>query len=316
MALPIELREFVDFRKAYDLVHRDLLLECLRDLGVQGKMLGAIASMYWRAPMTVKSGTHLGPTFDSTRGVRQGDPLSPLLFGLFIDRLEKWLAARLPDMGVQLGSELIRLLLYADDVTLLASSAEQLQALLDCLHEFCSQYSLQVNVSKCAVVVFGRQPPRARQDVPDGGWVYGGQQVPRLTEFRYLGIVFHQTKGVSASVAALSSAGMRAMWGMLSRCGTMGLRSLEVQVQLFDSVVAPVLGYCAEVWAPSLLRNCSTPTTFMDNDLHRVQSLFMRQLAGGLRRSTPRQLLLREFGCRPLVRGWLRDMLSFNGRPW
>jgi len=39
------------------------------------------------------------------------------------------------------------------------------------------------------------------------------------------------------------------MWGMLSKCGDLELRSLAVQVGLFDALVAPVLGYCAEVWA-------------------------------------------------------------------
>jgi hypothetical protein len=190
--------------------------------------------MYWHAPMTVKNGATLGSTFTSTRGVNQGDPLSPLLFGLFIDRFEKWLAERLPDIGVELGAQLVRVLLYADDLTLLASSAEDLQALLDALHEFSMLNSLQVNVAKCAVVVFGRSAPRPGQDIPEGGWVYSGQAIPLVSEFRYLGIVFHQTKGVSACVYALHSAGMRAMWGMLGKCGTLDICSLEVQVQLFE----------------------------------------------------------------------------------
>lgn len=100
------------------------------------------------------------------------------------------------------------------------------------------------------------------------------------------------------------------MWGMLGKCGNIGLRSLEVQVQLFKTVVAPVLGYCAEVWGPTLLRNKASPVACMDSDLHQVQSMFMRQLGGGLRSSTPWQLMLREFGCKPLVRGWLQARLG------
>jgi len=57
-----------------------------------------------------------------------------------------------------------------------------------------------------------------------GGWLFADQPVPLVTEFRYLGIVFHQTRGVSASVSALHSAGLRAMWGLLRRCGDMELR--------------------------------------------------------------------------------------------
>jgi len=164
-----------------------------------------------------------------------------------------------------------------------------------------------------AVVVFGRRAVRP-PDLPPGGWLSADQPVPLVTEFRYLGIVFHQTRGVSASVSALYSAGLRAMWGLLRRCGDMELRSLQIHVQLFDALVAPVLSYCSEVWGPTLLRNCRTPVGCMDNDLHGVQSLFMRQLGGGLRRSTPRQLLLREFGCKLLVRGWFHSMLSLWNR--
>jgi hypothetical protein len=101
---------------------------------------------------------------------------------------------------------------------------------------------------------------------------------------------------------------------MLSKCGTKGIRSVEVQAQLFDALVAPVLGYCSEFWAPTLLRKCRTPMDCMDNDLHRVQSLFMRQVLGGLRRSTSRQLLLRELGCAPVVRAWFQSMLSLWNR--
>jgi hypothetical protein len=53
---------FVDFKKAYDLVRRDLLLECLRDLGVSGRMLGYcqhILSCTYDCQMWNLSGCHL-----------------------------------------------------------------------------------------------------------------------------------------------------------------------------------------------------------------------------------------------------------------
>jgi len=99
---------------------------------------------------------------------------------------------------------------------LLAATSQELQSILDCLQEFCAQYCLEVNVPKCAVVVFGNSAPRAGVHIPQGGWRFSNQQMPVVAEFRYLGITFHQTRGVSASVAALSLAGRRAMWGLLS----------------------------------------------------------------------------------------------------
>jgi hypothetical protein len=147
------------------------------------------------------------------------------------------------------------------------------------------------------------------------GWLGPSGSLCNAAEFRYLGITFHQTKGVSASIAALRSAGLKAMWGMLGKCRDLDLRSLQVQVYLFDALVTPVLCYCSEVWAPSLLRAAlPTPDGCMDNDLHRVQTMFMRHLAGGVRKSTSRQLMLREFGCRPLARMWVQSMVTLWNR--
>jgi hypothetical protein len=70
---------FVDFKKAYDLVRRDLLMQCLADLGVGGKMLGALASMYWRAPLTVKNGAMLGHTWGQARG----PAVPPIVWSLY-----------------------------------------------------------------------------------------------------------------------------------------------------------------------------------------------------------------------------------------
>jgi hypothetical protein len=119
--------------------------------------------------MFVKNGPDRGPSVDSSSGVKQGDPLSPLLFGLFIDRVEAWLQERAPQCGVPLMGELLRVLLYADYLTLLASSPADLQALLDALQEFCVANSLHVNVAKSAVVVFGKRKPRLNHEIPHTG---------------------------------------------------------------------------------------------------------------------------------------------------
>ena len=148
----------------------------------------------------------------------KGDPLSPLLFGIFFDRVEQWLEEHASECGVQLGGRLIRLLLYADDLALLSSSQEELQQLLDALSAFCSHFDMEVIIGKTEVVVFGHQRYQGHEH-----WTFLNRDgvrvpVPRSSEFRYLGCVFHETKGVAACVSSLAAAGSRAMWAMRSRC--------------------------------------------------------------------------------------------------
>jgi hypothetical protein len=68
-------------------------------------------------------------------------------------------------------------------------------------------------------------------------------QVSRSSEFRYLGCVFHETKGVSAYVSSLAAAGSRAMWAMRTRCADNSITGPGLQVHLFNALVAPILGY-------------------------------------------------------------------------
>ena len=92
--------------------------------------------IYWQAPLVPKLATSLGPAILSQCGVKQGDPLSPLLFGLFIDEFEQWLKDESPTTGVELGSRMLQMLPYADDLVLLARCPKALQQQLDVLHEF------------------------------------------------------------------------------------------------------------------------------------------------------------------------------------
>ena len=127
----------MDLRKAYDKVQHSLLWQTLDLLGIQGELREAIHSLYRNAQLAVKVNGRAGVSMHPDIGVKQGCPLSPTLFGLVFDALEKHLEAAVPGVGAQLAAGLtISLLLYADDVVLLADSAEGLQALIDSMHAF------------------------------------------------------------------------------------------------------------------------------------------------------------------------------------
>jgi hypothetical protein len=282
-------------------------------------MLETIVSMYWNAPMATKLNGPVGWPFDSTRGVKQGDPLSPLLFGLFFDRIEKWMGQRARSCGVELGGQLVRMLLYADDLALIAQSAAHLQLMLNALHAFCVEYDMDVNVDKTEIVVFG-----SSCFVPSSSssWRYGAstnyKAVKQSQEFKYLGITFHETKGVSVSVDALYTAGHRAMWAMLSRCSEHNISSMSMKVHLFNTLVTPILCYCSEVWGVALMYSEAQGdrlwSNVLNNHLCQLQMLGLRMIAGKPGRSVPRHLLLRKLGCRPLVWSWFRGMSGMWNR--
>lgn len=78
---------FIDLVKAYDRVPHGALYRVLEHRGIRGKFLNIVKAMYKTSKMRVRTCGKLAEPFDMWRGLRQGCPLSPLLFIIFIDHL-------------------------------------------------------------------------------------------------------------------------------------------------------------------------------------------------------------------------------------
>ncbi len=82
---------FVDFKKAFDLVNRDILWYKLIHYGVRGNILNVIKSMYSNIKSRIKNMNALSDSFTCNLGVRQGESLSPFLFSLYLNDIEETL---------------------------------------------------------------------------------------------------------------------------------------------------------------------------------------------------------------------------------
>ena len=144
---------FIDFTKAFDYVVRDNLWYKMIKLGIRGKILNIIKSMYSEVKSRVKFDNKLGSEFICALGVRQGECLSPMLFSLFLNDLEEVFASEGYE-GLDIDILKIFMLLYADDIVIFSKSAEELQEGLNLLLNYCNRWKLKVNVDKTKIMVF------------------------------------------------------------------------------------------------------------------------------------------------------------------
>lgn len=110
----------LDFEKAYDKVDWNFLFDCLKFIGFCDKWLEWMKGVVTRGTVSVKLNNQIGPHFVSRKGVRQGDPLSLILFNFAADCLTKIIhAAQASGTIIGLDSNLIpkgvAILQYADD---------------------------------------------------------------------------------------------------------------------------------------------------------------------------------------------------------
>jgi hypothetical protein len=129
-------------------------------------------------------------------------------------------------------------------------------------------------------------------------------ELQTVATFKYLGIEICSQRGMQASPDIIRSAGLKAMWGLASQLQDREVSKISLKVQLFDSIVMPVLQYGCEVWSTQMLHNPAKPAA---NSVQQVQNLFLRQVTGNwVRKSVSTQLLCAEYGCRPVAWRWCK----------
>lgn len=182
----------LDFAKAFDSVSHNAITNALAGLGLPHGLINYIGQVYARSSTMFEVRGVRSELSYIGRGVRQGDPLSPVLFCLVIDMVMRSIPA---DVGYQLGEHRINSIAYADDVLLFAATRWGLQTSLGVVEDRAREMGLLFQAKKCSVlslVPSGREKkikiltaPQVR--LRDGSWL---PQMDTTAEWRYLGVDF------------------------------------------------------------------------------------------------------------------------------
>ena len=183
---------FIDFKKAYDRVPHGALMHVLAKNGVRGKFLQMVNHIYGNSNMAVRIDGATSRVFQMYRGVRQGCPLSPLLFLLFIESI---LQESVPD-GVMipgLANQKSKGTMYADDVLCLVETTQQAQQVIWNLDRWCKKWGMELGINKCGVMLWpwGPNAPTITNEkfpTTDG-------EIPVVTEYKYLGVWLDSSLG-------------------------------------------------------------------------------------------------------------------------
>ncbi len=229
---------FVDLEKAFNCVPRGILWRVLREYGVRGPLLRAVRSLYDRSRSLVRIAGSKSDLFPVHVGLRQGCPLSPVLFIIFMDRISR-LSQGLE--GVGFGDHAILSLLFVDDVVVLATSDQDLQHTLGRFAAECEAVGMRISTSKSEAMVLSRKRVACPLQV-------GGVLLPQVEEFKYLGVLFtsegRMEREIERRIGA-ASAVMRSMyWSIVVK----NELSRKAKISIYRSIYVPTLTYGHELW--------------------------------------------------------------------
>ena len=233
---------YIDYKKAFDSVERHLLLFKLSQVGINGNMYRAISSMYSNPRSRVILNEHETRYFDCPMGVKQGDCLSPTLFAIFINDLATEI--KNSNIGIILNESLtVNILLYADDIVLMAKNEEDLQNLLSLVELWCKKWRLEVNLTKTNIMHIRSK----RKQQSKFMFLFDMNPVPYCTDYKYLGANLNEFLDYNFTASCLADAAGRALSSIITKMIKNGGFPYNVYSVLYETCVTSISDYAAEV---------------------------------------------------------------------
>ena len=279
----------VDFEKAFDSVEHAALWDVLEKQSVPAQYVDLIKSLYEGQTASVQAGVR-SREFAIERGVKQGDPISALLFIAVMQAIlgglqTKWKQANARRTGVKFGVPLaehanLTNLRFADDVILAAQSKNDVRKMLTQFADAASHYGLRLHFGKTKIMTW---------DSLAAGCTsirVGQNEVSILREDeaeKYLGrkLCFRSLKEVELQNRL--SAGWAAFHKHKGELCSKFYRTCD-RVKLFEAIVSPTVLYGSAAWAQ---------TRAMEDKLRVTRRKMLRCLS-----STPEKHRIRIRGLR------------------
>lgn len=226
---------YFDFKKAFDRVDNDILLDKLDDIGFSPMMLAFFASYLRDRQQYVRYGCFISDRYRTRSGVSQGSILGPLLFGLMVNDLESVVRNA-------------KCLLYADDLKLIhkvrdAADCVSLQEDIVSVLKWSIDNKLSFNIAKCCVCTFGRSfsPMHAQ-------YFLGNDVLNRVFSVKDLGVVFDTRLTFHEHIRALACSCYKRL-GFVLRNSKDFQEPTVIQL-LFNALVRSKLEASSLIWNP------------------------------------------------------------------
>jgi len=221
----------IDLSKAFDKVNHKGLFTKLMKRHIPTELLELLENWLSVSSACVKWVDSWSRVFMISSGVRQGSVLSPFLFAVYVDDIGKLQDSRVGKFIV----------LYADDILLLAPSVTALQELFTACEHKIDATDMSINVKKSCCMRIGPRHNKICSEIS----TLDGRNLAWVGEIRYLGVFIVRALKFKCSIDQAKRSFYRAANSIFAKLGR--LASEEVIIQLLKQKCLPILLYALEV---------------------------------------------------------------------
>ena len=238
---------FLDISKAFDSVNHNILMNKLSNSGVPACLVNIAKYWYSHQFVKVRYNSSLSEEWRITNGVRQGGVLSSLFFNLYIDSL----ICQISDLniGCKLGIMSSNIIVYADDIVILAPSLGALQYLLDIINVELLDLSLNINQEKTKIMRFLTSKSKLNKSA-SRSFKINGQLIECVNSIKYLGFIITSNLNITEDINRVKSKFYIDFNSILRK---FSFTDTKVKLFLFKQ-------YCLQFYGCELWFGCSMPS--------------------------------------------------------
>jgi len=229
----------IDASKAFDRVNRTKLWIQMFEMNIRPILIISLQNYYKSFFLIVNNDNDYSSLIKTSYGVKQGGNISPDLYKLYTEPIAGRIEAA--NIGVRIGKLLVNVLMYADDVILLANTIEEAQTMLNIVTEFGQEFQIKYNPNKTNVMI-----ESSNKAVRETKLYLCGEEIVKTNQIKYLGSDIsnngkarnHLEIRKSKSIASLN--GLRTA-GILNN-------DLDIQnkIKLYNIYIKPLMYYGIE----------------------------------------------------------------------
>ena len=145
----------IDYRKAFDSISTKFLGNVFGHFGFGNYFQRWIRIILKGRINCVKNGGHISEDFEMQRGIRQGCPVSPMIFVLAVEIMANYIRSDIHISGIKIKHSKNVIKQYADDTTLFLKDKTEFKRAIDKLNVFAAVSGLQLNNDKSSFMVLG-----------------------------------------------------------------------------------------------------------------------------------------------------------------
>jgi hypothetical protein len=169
---------FIDFERAYDMLHVPTLLRKFQKLGIAGNIYNWVQNFLSDRTFQVKVGAELSDRFKQQNGTPQGSIISPLLFLIMIN-------------DIPTGVDNVNMSLFADDSAICTGHRNikilenKIQLSVTLIQNWCNENGFKISINKTTGVLFSKRNGLSKINIK-----IDQKQIKMEDKVKFLGVIF------------------------------------------------------------------------------------------------------------------------------